>query len=252
MKSKFVIILLSSFIAKGACAVDGSLTLSTGFDFSSGKYGTANTTNILSIPVIGKCETGHWLFKLTVPYLWISGSSGVVPGIGPMATTTTKTTTSRYGLGDMIAAVTYNVYEGSGSKSAIDLTGKIKLATADAGLGSGQDDYAAQVDVYQSLGKFTAMGSLGYKILGSPPGIAMQGAAYGYLGGAYQFTAQTSGGAEMDLSQSPSATTGEQRELMVYVSHKIDKKLKIQGYVLKGFANGSPDRGIGALVSAKF
>lgn len=252
MKYKFLAALFAAFAAQDAWADDSGFSLATGFDYSSGKYGTATTTNILSIPVVGKYETGHWVFKLTVPFLQISGAGGVFPGIGPIATTTKTKTATQSGLGDAIAAVTYNVYEGSEHIPGIDLTGKVKLATADAGLGTGQNDYAAQVDVYQSLGSFTPMGSLGYKILGSPAGVAMNKVAYGSLGGAYQFTAQTIGGADMDVSQSPTTTAAGQRELMVYVSHKIDKKLKLQGYVLKGFSNGSPDSGIGVLVSAKF
>lgn len=249
--NKFLIIMLAAFTSQGAWADDSSFSLATGFDYSTGKYGTANTTNILSIPVIGRYETGPLILKLTVPYLRISGTGGVIPGFGYIKSTTTKTTTQS-GLGDMVAAVTYNIDEGSASTPGIDLTGKIKLATAGTSLGTGQNDYAAEVDVYQSFDKFTPMVSLGYKILGSPAGIAMNKVAYASLGGAYQFTDQTSGGADMDLSQSPSTTSAGQRELTVYVNHKIDKSLKVQTYVLKGFSNGSPDHGIGALVSSKF
>ena len=252
MKCKLLTVLMVvAFVAQGAWADDGSLSVATGFDYSSGKYGTANTTNILSIPVVGKYETGLWTLKLTLPYLRISGASGVVPGLGRLGPTTTNTTTQS-GLGDMVAAVTYNISEGSVSTPAIDLIGKVKLATADTGLGTGQNDYAAQVDVDQSFDKFTPMASLGYKVRGSPAGIAMNKVAYGYLGVAYQITDQTSGGVAVDLSQRSSAASAGQRELTVYVNHKIDKNLKVQGYLLQGFSNGSPDRGIGAMVSSKF
>ena len=243
--------MLAAFTFQSAWAGDSSFSLATGLDYSSGKYGTANTTDILSIPVVAKYEGGSWVFKLTVPYLRISGTSGVIPGFGRIKPSATKTATQS-GLGDMVAAAAYNIYGDGASTPGIDLTGKIKLATAGTSLGTGQNDYAAEVDVYQSFDKFTPMVSLGYKILGSPTGIAMNKVAYASFGGAYQFTDQTSGGADMDLSQRPSTTSAGQRELTVYVNHKIDKSLKVQTYVLKGFSNGSPDRGFGALISSIF
>ena len=238
-------------LAQAAWADNEKFSLATGFDYSTGKYGTASTTNIFSIPVVGKYTTGPWVFKLTAPYLHISGMGGVVPGTGHIKASG-YTGNTQSGLGDAVAAATYNLYENNASSRSIDLTGKIKLATADANLGSGANDYAAQMDVYQSLDKFTAMGTLGSKVLGSPAGITLNTVLYGSFGGVYQFSNQTSGGMDMSLTQGPSTTTAGQQELTAYVSYKIDKRLKAQGYVLKGFSDGSPDKGVGALFSYGF
>lgn len=237
--------------APAAWADNEKFSLATGFDYSTGKYGTASSTDIFSIPVIGKYETGPWVFKLTAPYVRISGMGGVVPGMGRIRTSG-STGNTQSGLGDTIAAATYNLYEESESTLGVDLTGKVKLATADTGLGSGANDYAAQMDVYQSLDKFTAMGSLGSKVMGSPTGITLKSVFYGSFGGVYQFTNQTSGGVDMSLAQSPSALAARQQELTAYVSYKIDNHFKAQGYVLKGFSSGSPGKGVGALVSYGF
>ncbi|MCV5231958.1 hypothetical protein OFC56_32875, partial [Escherichia coli] len=37
---------------------EGSFTLSSGLDFSSGKYGSTQKTDTVYVPVIGKYETG--------------------------------------------------------------------------------------------------------------------------------------------------------------------------------------------------
>lgn len=237
--------------AQTAWADNGKFSLATGLDYSTGKYGTASTTNIFTIPAVGKYDTGPWIFKLTVPYIRISGMGGVVPGLGHIKASGTASNTQS-GIGDTMAAATYNLYEGSASTLGIDLTGKIKFATADTNLGSGANDYAAQIDAYQSLDKFTAMGSLGTKVLGSPAGITMNSVLYGSFGGVYQFTKQTSGGLDMSLAQRPSTATAGQQELTAYVSYKIDNHLKAQGYVLKGYSSGSPDHGFGALFSYGF
>jgi len=263
MKNKLLTVILMSTLGggvalpyHGAWAVDGdSFSLATGFDYSTGKYGSANTTDILSIPVVGTYETGLWVFELTVPYVRISGVGGVLANgmrvKSPMATRTTRSVTQS-GLGDVVASATYNIYSASEEDFWADLTGRIKFGTADTNLGTGQNDYAAQVNVYQRFDRFTAMGALGYEVLGSPAGVDMNNVAYGILGGSYQITDQTGGGVEMMMVQKPSAIGAEQRELTAYVSHNLDESLKIRGYVLKGFADGSPDSGFGVLISSEF
>jgi len=237
--------------AHAAWADNDKFSLASGLDYSTGKYGTANTTSILSIPVVGKYETGPWAFKLTVPYVRISGVGGVVPGMGRIKTGGAASKTQS-GMGDTVAAATYSLYEGSTSNLGIDVTGKIKFATADTNLGSGANDYAAQIDAYQSMDKFTAMGSFGTKVLGSPVGITLNSVLYGSFGGVYQFTNQTSGGLDMSLAQRVSTSTEGQQELTAYVSYKIDRHLKAQGYVLKGYSSGSPEHGFGALFTYGF
>lgn len=237
--------------AQAAWADNDKFSLASGFDYSTGTYGTTSSTGIFSIPVIGKYSTGPWVFKLTVPYVRISGNGGVVPGTGPISPGG-ATSNTQSGLGDAVAAATYNLYEDRASTRGIDVTGKVKLATADTGLGSGANDYAAQMDVYQSMDKFTAMGSLGSKVLGSPSGITLNTVLYGSFGGVYQFSNQASGGVDMSLAQNSSAIAAKQQELTAYVNYKIDKHLKAQGYVLKGLSKGSPDKGVGALVSYGF
>lgn len=240
--------------------------MAAGFDYSSGKYGSDTTTTILSIPVVGIYLAGDWMFKLTVPYIRITGDGSVIPGMGgvvpgkgggmfggsgpgPGGPATATAGTTQSGLGDVIAAATYNIYSGIENDLSVDLTGNVKFATADTGLGTGENDYAAQADVYKKFDSFTAMGSLGYQVLGDPPGADFNNAAYGILGGYYQFTDQTGAGAEMRLSQKLTATGAGPRELTAYVSHKFDKSLKISGYVLKGFSDGSPDSGFGMLLT---
>jgi len=266
MKNRLLAIFVMCSLGNAAAyAADGSIYMAAGFDYSSGKYGSDTTTTILSIPVIGMYLSGDWMFKLTVPFVRITGDGTVIPGMGGVVpgkgggmsggggmggpgNATASTTQS--GLGDVIAAATYNIYSGIENARRLDLTGKVKFATADAGLGTGENDYAAQVDVYQGFDSFTAMGSLGYQVLGDPPGADFSNAAFGIIGGYYQFTDQTGAGAEMRLSQKLYATGEGPRELTAYVSHHFDKNLKINAYVLKGFSDGSPDSGFGVLLTS--
>src|SRR2546422_10910767 len=82
MQGKLFALGLLAF-AQGALAADaGEFSLGVGFNYSSGENGTSTNTEILSIPVIARYDHGPWIFKLTIPYLSISGGTSVVPGIG--------------------------------------------------------------------------------------------------------------------------------------------------------------------------
>jgi len=236
MNSKILTVLMAGacgIAAAGAGAAwagDERFSLSSGFGYNSNKY-----------------ETSPWVFKLTVP-AGISGTGSVVPGIGRGIDGTAGSTQS--GLGNTEAAASYNLYAGSASTPEINLTGKVKVNMADKSkvFGLSQNDYAAQMDVYQSLDKFTAKGSLGSKVLGSPNGITLNPVLYGSFGGIYQFNEQTSTGVDMSLSQDPSSTGVKQQEISAYVSYKLDKNFKARGYMLRGFSNGNPNNALGGQV----
>ncbi|MHB1231787.1 MAG: hypothetical protein ACYCZQ_04275 [Burkholderiales bacterium] len=251
-KIRSAAIFLGTFFIPAAHAANFSLT--SGLDYSSGKYGGTQSTEILYVPLTGKYEMDRWTFKLTVPYIRITGPGGVTRDIGGFKTSgTTRTTAS--GLGDVVAAATYNVYDSGGANAwLIDLTGKVKFGTADEtkGLGTGKNDYAAQADIYKIFDQFTAFGTLGYRLLGSPAGIHLDNVAYGSLGGSYKFSQQTSGGLILDLRQKAFASGAPQRELTAFVTHKLNQTWKAQSYIVKGFADGSPDWGAGAMLTRAF
>ena len=67
-------------------AVAGQFGVGTGVDYSTGKYGGTTATDIVYVPVTGKYMTDDWLFKLTVPYISVTGLDGVIRGIGHTTT----------------------------------------------------------------------------------------------------------------------------------------------------------------------
>lgn len=120
--------LVFTFACAGTWAADEQISLSTGFDYSSGDYGGSTSTDILQVPVIGKYVTGPWTYKLTVPYIEVTGPGNVVPGAGRANQVKGKNgsavpsgTSTKSGLGDITGAVTYNLFGGSASELALDL-----------------------------------------------------------------------------------------------------------------------------------
>jgi hypothetical protein len=228
-----------AFAAPADWAADNQFSLSTVYDFGSSK----EEANMLATPATGEYESGQWMFKVAIPYARTAGTGGAAFGMGHI-----KADDTARDQPPGLAAASYNIYSGTASTFGINLTGKVKLNTVSAGLGSGQNDYAAQADAYQSIDKFTALGSLGYKVLGNPAGINMNRVVYGSFGGSYQLDDEINGGVDLSLSQNPFALRDGHTELTAYVSRRINKNFKAKGYVLKGFSNGSPDSSLGAQV----
>ncbi|OIQ90433.1 hypothetical protein GALL_276670 [mine drainage metagenome] len=260
MKISHFITMLVSTSLLGAVALpvwagdSGTFSLTTGFDYSSGKYGGTTATDITSVPVIAKYQVDRWVLKLTVPYITITGPGGVVPNIGQTQTITTTQRTTESGLGDIVAGASYNLLNGSSGMPVIDLTGKVKIGTADAakGLGTGENDYTAQVDMYKGFGDFTALGTVGYRAYGDTSTTTLDNVFFGSVGGVYKLTPNTSTGLIYDYRPAITARGSSMSEMMAFVSQKITHNWKAQGYLVKGFSNGSPDYGVGALASYVF
>src|SRR5262247_3422668 len=91
-------------------AADDLVTWSVGAEYSSGDYGAPQKTEIFYVPFAVKYETGPWAYKLTVPYVEMTGPGNVigaggdrivVPGVNQPRRTAS-------GLGDIVGGVFYN------------------------------------------------------------------------------------------------------------------------------------------------
>ncbi len=256
--------------AAAQAQADGQFSLGVGFNYSTGTYGTSTSTDIVSIPFTARYDKGPWTFKATVPYLSISGASSVIPGVGAIASSNptgrgrsgsagttpanTTTTGTASGIGDTVLAATYNVLYDNASKFGVDLTGKMKLATADAnkGLGTGENDYGVQADTYKTFDRTTVFGGVGYTALGSSSFLQLRNVWNLNLGALYKVDEQNSFGASYDYRQKVSDSAAPISELTGFWTRKIDRSWKAQAYVLKGLANGSPDWGVGGSVAYAF
>jgi hypothetical protein len=243
----------------------GQLSAGVGVNYSTGNYGTSTTTEIVSIPFVGRYDQGPFTLKVTVPWLEISGASSVIPGLGPVDNTNPRgrgraapgasaTDTRVTGLGDIVGSATYNAYYDNASKLGVDATLRIKLGTADAdqGLGTGENDYGAQVDVYKTYDRTTIFGGIGYTVLGSSAFIHLNNVLNVNLGASYKLDPRDSVGLSFDAREHACSSCSPQEELMAFLIRKLDRQWTAQAYALKGFANGSPDWGIGLSAAYAF
>lgn len=83
MRKSYVIIAVTGFVLCGNAAAADGFTFNVGTDYTSGKYGGTDRTNVFSIPVNAKFTTGPVALRVSVPWLRVSGTGVVVPnGLG--------------------------------------------------------------------------------------------------------------------------------------------------------------------------
>jgi hypothetical protein len=237
------------------CAADGLLTGSLGFDYSSGDYGESTETEILYLPASVKYEVDRWTLKATLSWLTLTGPEDTVLVDGqPISRNGDAARTTRSGPGDITASVAYSVYENAWAGIVVDVIGKIKFPTADEskGLGGGETDYASQVDGVKSLGDWSLLGSLGHRWLGAPPGTVLHSVWYASAGVARKLNADASGGLLYDYREAATERGAIQSEVTLYAAHRLDAQLRLQAYLVRGFADGSPDWSVGAALSRRF
>ncbi|HNP65261.1 MAG TPA: hypothetical protein PKH39_15095 [Woeseiaceae bacterium] len=223
-------------------------TLSTGIDFTSGSYGGDVDIEDTYVPLTATVDYGRVAFRLTVPYLSVKAPEGTIfdPGGEPLPGSGALTTES--GLGDIIGSVTfYDVINSTELDLAMDLTGKVKFATADEdkGLGTGESDYSVQADLYKFIDDFTLMSSVGYKFRGDPAGLDLNDVFMASLGGTYKFTQDVNGGLFFDYRESSISGSDSVQELSAFVSRRVSENWRLQVYGLTGFTDSSPDWGGG-------
>lgn len=230
--------------------------LSTGLDYSSGKFGGSMTTETWYMPIILKYEQGRTTAKLTVPYIRTSGPGDVV-GVGPDRIPLPEESTVRRtaeGMGDTVVSLGYNLIDGRASGFVLDVVGKLKLPTADKdkGLGTGETDVSIQVDMAHMLGTASVFGTVRWKKYGDPHGRDFRDPLYLSIGSGYRLRPGTTIGLAYDWRQKVSDYGSEMSEMSAFVSQKLDERWKVQGYLIHGFSDASPDWGGGVLIHRMF
>ncbi len=230
-----------------------TLSLTSGLDYSTGKYGGTNSTDVTYIPVTAKYATSNWLLKLTVPYISITGPANTTPNIGQAVYRSNALRTDS-GLGDVITTASYNLVDQDENGLLVDLTGKIKFGTADKylGLGTGANDYAAESNIYKLYGRKTIFGSVGYKVFGQSLGYTLNNAWYGSAGFSYGISNQANAGLIYDYRNQTSSLSDPQKMWTMFYSKKISPSWKTQTYLFKGAGNTSPDYGGGLMFTRQF
>jgi len=220
------------------------VTASTGIDFSSGDFGAETDSNVWYVPSSLKLEWDPFFIKVTVPYVIANGD---VVLIGDETTGVPGPGGTRNGIGDIVLSGGYVYFPTSGFLPVIELSGKVKFATADErkGLGTGEENYTLQLEVSKQFGWFTPFGAVGYKFIGDPPGVNLNDKVFASGGFSIRMSESVSAGVVYDWAESAVAGRSDIQEISPFASIRLGKNFAIDPYALVGLSNTSPDWGAG-------
>ena len=229
------------------------LRFSTGVEYSTGKYGGTDDIEEIYVPFTFRAGFERVGLRITVPWLSVTAPEDTVitdPGSEPLPGSG-ATVTDR-GLGDVMGSLTlYDLYVSDNADFVIDITGKIKFATADEakGLGTGENDYTLQFDAYRFFDRLSLQGTAGYRLRGDPPGVDLDDVFLVSVGGAYLASTDTLVGLYFDYRESSISGTDDIQELSGFASFRLGRAWRMDLYAFTGLTDSSTDFGAGILFS---
>lgn len=230
----------------------GALRLSAGYQYTSGDYGGSDTITETYVPVTLAYRYQRLALRVTVPYVSVSGPATIIDDTtgefapGPGGT--------HSGLGDvLIGATLYDLVHSEAAEFHLDLTGTVKLGTAKSseGLGTGETDYALQLDALKEFGRVGVFGTGGYVVRGSPGVIHLRNVPFGEVGADLLLMEGVRAGVSFAYRAPAIANYESAREAAVFVAFRGPGGLIINPSVFKGFGNSSPSWGAGVAFSWK-
>lgn len=249
------------------CAGDRPVGFGVGIDYSAGNYGSDINTQILSVPVSARLKRGNWRFRASLPWLRVSGDPNVLPTLGlvdnlnplgrgrvgsiigaPGAVEPAQRGTAS-GVGDLTLGATYSVPTRRKLGVDVSVNAKIALADEDKGLGTGRNDYGANVDLYREFKGTTIFGGVGHTRLGKSANIDADSVNSGSFG-ASRRVGTGSIGAMYQHRTPTTRTLDARRDVVGFFNLPTTSERKVQLYASHGLSDSSPDWGVGIAISS--
>ncbi|HEY5552553.1 MAG TPA: hypothetical protein VIK52_11735 [Opitutaceae bacterium] len=227
---------------------DESWSLDVGLNYVTGDFGFEQDTDVwLQVTTI-HFESQPLHIQASIPFVSISGPASVIGTVGRPSTGRER------GLGDASFAATYKFTDTATGISDLDFTVRVKFPTADEdkGLGTGETDTNLEFNYHHSFRAFTPFATLGYRFLGSSATYPLEDGFYSTAGIAAPIDDRTVGGLALTWRERIVADADHATEAMIFISHQLDGRWKVQGFALSGFTDASPNFGAGGLVGYKF
>lgn len=265
---KTALVLALGLVASPALANDG-FSLGAGFNYSAGDYGSDITTEIFSVPVTARLDSGNWSFRASLPWVRVSGDPNVLPGTGPVRNLNPVgrgrlgpigplpgeedevASGSASGIGDLNLSAIYTLPTGGPLYADLSFTAKIATADEDKGLGTGANDYGVGLDLYRDFDGTMVFGGVSYTLLGDSRFIDTDDVFGANLGISQRVADRTRIGLMYDYREAASSRFDDRQELMGFLSRSTDGG-RFQLYASRGLSDGSPDWGAGVSFARGF
>jgi len=264
-------------MAAPVLAADNSLSVSLGFEYASGDYGTGQTTDSYRIPLtIDYLPNEKFDFELVIPYLHQNnggtvslggmrvpmgnassgGGSGGGSGMGGMGGGSSTTTNSgaQSGLGDITLTTGYALIAETADFPLLRPLVYLKLPTADKskGLGTGAFDFGGGLSLAKNLGAWSTYAEALYIVTGSTGSFAPDNYWSYQASAAYSLSNQLSCAVALSGATAPFTGADNPLEAQFKVNYLTTPQQSVGGYLVKGLSNGSADCGVGVYAAFNF
>lgn len=247
--------LLPLLIFSSSVMANSAVDISVGYEHTTGDYGLDNDTEITSIPLTAQYVQDAWRFRVTIPYIRVTGDGSIIPGstgvIGTggfsMPTAPTSIVETQSGLGDVTTSVSYALSQDNDSDMFYELTGEIKWGTASTSknLGTGQNDFS--LSLYSMYEKYALKPflSVGYLFMGDKKSVDYNDVVFTTAGLMYQMNPETFLSVAYDYQQATSDAQEDGHMASLYATRRFSGQWSANVYLLSGFSDSVVDTGAG-------
>ena len=234
---------------------DWQLTGTFGVNYSSGNYGTPLNTNVLlGLPTLS-LGVDNFKFTASLPYMRIDGRGLVVFDASGNPIVINRRTLLppdlRTGWGDLNLSASYTIPPSILDDFEVRLTGvtKVPIGSARRRLSTGEYDFGMSVDISRQFGIWGPFVTAGYLDLGKPAGFTLYNTTSFSAGTSLVLRDDLVAVASYDYDSADSPLVPAGHELFGSLSWIRDDHVTLTGYGTVGLSDGSPDLGVGFLIS---
>lgn len=266
--------LAAAALTAGATLQAGAtqLQVSTGAEFSSGKYGETVVTQTLVTPFSVKLQTGPLSLRVSVPYVKVQGPADIAPviddnsgrgsssgsGSGSSGSGSSGSgggdddppnapDRSIQGVGDASASLTWSFSDIGDTALYVDLSARVRLPTGDEtlGLGNGTTEYTASTEIGWDGVRGGVFVSAGRRLLENKPGIARIDGWQASAGYWRNIGKRSVFGMQGNWRSASITGTPDSRSIDAYLTRGLGKHWKLEFSGSAGLSDASPDYVVG-------
>ena len=235
-----------------------TLSVESGFDLATGKYGSSSSTNTVSVPLsIVYFPTDRLDVGLSVPYLWqntqlvVAGKVVRFTGVRA-AQRRAEREKPVNGVGDLLLAAGYTLVAESDRLPQLRPVLSVKIPTADTSLGTGEFDETCGLGLSKSLGEWFLFLDGGYTLQGKSDLFVAKNFVDFDLGIGYQILAGLRPSLAVKGASAAQAGVDGNLQIEGKLVYTATRAVDLKLYLDRGLSVSSPDWEGGCSLSYNF
>lgn len=244
--NKIALLVAASFLTMaGAAQAETRLSFSTGVEYSSGKYGGEEDTEVIAVPFGVRLTVDDWTFRASASYLDVTGPADISEdGESAEAPGVVVRDGSDQGFGDTTLSLERAFRQIGGSDAYTAITARVRLPSGDEekGLGVGAVDYALVGEAGISSDYGAVYVTAGYRFLGERDnGPEREDGALAGVGAWLPVGNRMRVGAFGNWRQASVDGNDDPATAGAYVSYRVAERLRVTFTATGGLSDASPD-----------